>query len=198
MPMPPFPRDLRNAAYRNGKPLFRVQIDAKHIPGDGLHTEVVRVGEPGEIAAFRALANGARIPLVTANNYGEEVEIWSAAFRYYCGRRTIAVWAFTRTLIREWPNIGEGVRAIIRRDLEREFECEDRARESRSDVRWLGDDCDRRAWEEVRALWGGEPPQTTAEQAAIELAEIDREMAALAAKRAELAAIIETEQEQVK
>jgi hypothetical protein len=59
-------------------------------------------------------------------------------------------------LISIWPMLGANTRAVIQRDLEREFESDNNARQSEANYKPLGNDCDRKDWERVRALWKGE------------------------------------------
>lgn len=82
--------------------------------------------------------------------------VWLGAFEYWCGRRTIAVGSFVDTLIESWPHLSERVRNAIQRDLERYFVMDTACRESGDGMRYLGDDCDRALWEQVRKLWQAE------------------------------------------
>jgi len=82
------------------------------------------------------------------------------AFRYYLGRMTIATTCFARDLAKAWPHLDEMVGAMILRELKDEFERDDRERAAPKKKRLfarfpLGQDCDRAAWEKVRAA--GEP-----------------------------------------
>ena len=76
-----------------------------------------------------------------------------AAFRYCMGRQTYIVQACADWLIDIWPMLNENNRAVIQRDLEREFELDDAARAAKDNYKPLGWDCDRKDWERVRALW---------------------------------------------
>jgi len=76
-----------------------------------------------------------------------------AAARYWIGRRTIAATCFAEELAKAWQDIPDKTRTIIRRDLENEFERDDRARDEGGTYHPLGDDCDRQAWEKVREAW---------------------------------------------
>lgn len=98
-----------------------------------------------------------------------ELVFWS--FRYFLGRMTIATCDFAEKLARVYPHLSLHVRELIERDLEREFEKDDEARErmaariakatndeellkARMDACLpLGHDCDRAAWEKVRAAY---------------------------------------------
>ena len=68
---------------------------------------------------------------------------------------TYAVGLFVELLIQHWPILPEPTKALIRRDLEEEFERDDRHRAENPTGLWmpLGHDCDRAEWERVRALW---------------------------------------------
>jgi hypothetical protein len=79
-----------------------------------------------------------------------------SAFRYCVGRQTYVVQACADWLISIWPMLGANTKAVIQRDLEREFEMDDNARMREENYKPLGWDCDRRDWERVRALWKGE------------------------------------------
>lgn len=80
--------------------------------------------------------------------------VWLGAFKYWCGRRTIAVGVFVETLIAAWPNLSERVHKGIQRDLEQAFAEDEKSRADNSIYKPLGDDCDRALWERVRKLWG--------------------------------------------
>jgi len=76
------------------------------------------------------------------------------ATRYVMGRRTGAVHEHCIWLVENWGRIPINQRNIIQRDLEEAFGRDDRARQMGTpDWFWLGDDCDRRSWEGVRALY---------------------------------------------
>lgn len=84
-------------------------------------------------------------------NNDDKADLWIGAFRYYCGRQTIAVHSFTESLIKHWDDIPEGAQAIIRRDLDEAFAEDKRDRERVCEISYrLGHDCDRLAWEKVR------------------------------------------------
>ena len=77
-----------------------------------------------------------------------------AATRYFIGRMTIATCSFAQDeLAKAWPHIPQKTRAIIRRELEEAFRDDDNDREQGASRRTLGWDCDREAWEAVRAAW---------------------------------------------
>ena len=69
--------------------------------------------------------------------------------RYCLGRRSYAVSECTEWLIENWPEIPENTRAIIRNDVEAEFERGMRC----PGMKPLGDDMDRRKWFNVAELW---------------------------------------------
>lgn len=76
------------------------------------------------------------------------------ATRYYTGRMTIHACHFAKfELAPAWPLLPPGIRSIIRRDLEEEFGRDDEARARGDKYLPLGHDCDRAAWECVRAAW---------------------------------------------
>jgi len=81
------------------------------------------------------------------------------SFRYFLGRRTAETCFFAEQLIRLYPALSSTVQGSIRRDLEAIFERDDvqRMQYFKGDRNYggfpLGHDCDRAAWEKVRALW---------------------------------------------
>lgn len=81
----------------------------------------------------------------------DKSDLWIGAFRYYCGRQTIAVHSFTESLIKHWEEIPEGAQTVIRRDLDEAFADDRRDRERNSKYGYrLGHDCDRLAWKKLR------------------------------------------------
>lgn len=85
-------------------------------------------------------------------NDDELITLWIGAFRYYCGRMTYAVSDFCNALIKNWNDVPEMAKAIIRRELEAKFnDAESRA--NGDSYHPLGMDCDRKSWESVRELW---------------------------------------------
>lgn len=83
----------------------------------------------------------------------QEITLWLGATRYYLGRRTYAVSSFCDMLILNWPSFAEQTKNLLIRDVEEEFERDDRARLEARDYKPLGDNCDRESWERVRDLW---------------------------------------------
>lgn len=85
-------------------------------------------------------------------HFGAEMMV-IAATRYFIGRRTISTTVWAQELCAAWEQIPESARNIIRRDLEEAFRRDDAARARGEQHKPLGMDCDREAWEEVRAKW---------------------------------------------
>ena len=76
-----------------------------------------------------------------------------AAFRYSCGRATYVTGVCADWLVEIWPLLTDNTRAVIKRDLEADFESDDKARQNGETFLPLGWDMDRKKWERVRALW---------------------------------------------
>lgn len=74
----------------------------------------------------------------------DELVFWS--FRYFLGRRTIRATAFARELADAWPHLGGSIRRSIERELDDAF----RVDEGATGRGYLGDPCDRAAWQLVR------------------------------------------------
>ena len=88
----------------------------------------------------------------------DQRELIIAAFRYYLGRMTISTCFFARALAKSWTELEDGTRGIIARELEVSFKEDDEARLKKAAGEKtyslpLGWDCDREAWEEVRACY---------------------------------------------
>ena len=85
-----------------------------------------------------------------------------AAVRYCLGRMTYITSDCSEWLVQQWPNIKPSARAVIQRDIDEAFACDDEAREAGDSFRPLGWDCDRAVWQKVRELWapnvGGNAP----------------------------------------
>ncbi len=75
------------------------------------------------------------------------------AFRYCLGRMTYIVNECADWIISNWENFHPGTRVLIENELEEEFVKDDDMRLEQSSYLPLGQDCDRRQWERVRALW---------------------------------------------
>lgn len=94
-----------------------------------------------------------------------DLVFWS--FRYFLGRMTIATVSFAENLAKAWPFLDERVQKLIKRELEHEFELDDRARADRAEKGEqsiykyslpLGMDCDREAWQKVRDAYNANIP----------------------------------------
>ena len=92
----------------------------------------------------------------------EELTLWLGALRYYMGRRTYAVSMFTILLCKHWSSFNKYIKALIIRDVEREFDQD----EQDPDLQVLGHNCDKKDWEKVRSLW---KPNKESEEAIKEL-----------------------------
>lgn len=90
---------------------------------------------------------------MSALKHFRESDVLIAASRYYTGRVTASVHPFCQQLAAAWPEIQPSVRAVIRRDLEDDFQHDDDDRAEGREVKRLGHDCDRESWELVRAAW---------------------------------------------
>lgn len=102
------------------------------------------------------------------NNFTDtpsDLVFWS--FRYFLGRMTIATTSFASNLAKAWPFLDEHVQQLIKRELEYEFELDDRARADKAEKREqsiyksrlpLGMDCDREAWQKVRDAYNANIP----------------------------------------
>jgi len=80
-----------------------------------------------------------------------ELVFWS--FRYSLGRRTAATCDFAECLVSAWAQLNEKYRYPIQSELEEAFEQDAVARVSGERYGRLGMDCDRAAWEKVRAAY---------------------------------------------
>jgi len=76
-----------------------------------------------------------------------------AATRYHLGRMTIATDLFAEDLAKAWDELPDGDKLILQQDIEKAFEWDDiaRAKGIKRIYLPLGMDCDRQAWEKVRA-----------------------------------------------
>lgn len=94
-----------------------------------------------------------------------------AAFRYCLGRMTYIAGVCADWLVDKWPELPPRSKALIRTELDRAFVQDDEDRATGASFKALGWDCDRAAWEKVRALWAGEqPPAQPCEPTPAELA----------------------------
>lgn len=78
------------------------------------------------------------------------------AFRYFLGRMTISVHTFCRELSNAWVDLPEDIQDQIKKELDQEFVCDDRARAMNTKYKPLGMDMDRRSWEMVRNAYANE------------------------------------------
>jgi hypothetical protein len=93
-----------------------------------------------------------------------------AAFRYCLGRSTYITGTCADWLVNKWQELPPHSKALIRTELDRAFVQDDENRATGASFKALGWDCDRAAWEKVRALWAGEqPPAQPCEMAPAEL-----------------------------
>lgn len=75
------------------------------------------------------------------------------AVRYAIGRRSYQVGVTTSWLRCLWHLLDRRIQEIIQRDIEEEFQTAERT----GDYSHFGYECDRREWEDVRALWKPKP-----------------------------------------
>ena len=87
-----------------------------------------------------------------------------AAVRYCLGRMTYITSDCSEWLVQQWPNIKPSARAVIQRDIDEAFACDDEAREAGDSFRPLGWDCDRAVWQKVRELWAPNAALTGAQR----------------------------------
>ena len=80
-------------------------------------------------------------------------ELLCASARYFIGRSTLSTNAFAETLAEVWACLPKWTQGVIRRDLEEAFRGDDIARDAGRAGYYLGQDCDRAAWEKVRQAW---------------------------------------------
>ena len=94
-----------------------------------------------------------------------------AAFRYCAGRMTYISGACAEWVEQKWQEFPPNVQSLIRKELEELFRRDDEDRAMNEPFKALGWDCDRAAWEKVRALWAAEQqPARPVELAPSELA----------------------------
>jgi hypothetical protein len=75
------------------------------------------------------------------------------AVRYAMGRRSYQVGITAQWVRCSWHLLSDHTQQIIKQDIEDEFQRAERT----GDYSDLGDSCDRREWEDVRALWKPKP-----------------------------------------
>lgn len=75
------------------------------------------------------------------------------AFRYYLGRMTIGACCFAKELALAWDSLPQGTQNVIKRELDTEFEWDDKSRADGANHHPLGMDMDRKAWELVRKAY---------------------------------------------
>lgn len=81
----------------------------------------------------------------------QKTTLWLGAFRYYCGRRTHAVYDFCDMLIAAWLELPDRTRMLIQKELAENFQHDDE--QGTFHNKRLGGDVDRQQWDRVRALW---------------------------------------------
>jgi hypothetical protein len=86
-------------------------------------------------------------------NLGRSQLMAVAAVRYCLGRSSYIVGDCADWLIEVWPELTEGTRACIRRDIEQAYQRDDEARSRKDEHLPLGMDIDRVQWNRVRMLW---------------------------------------------
>lgn len=87
-------------------------------------------------------------------NDDQLTDLWVGAFRYYCGRATIAVHSFCESLIEQWENIPRRAKFVIIRDLTASIDDDTKARKINDTFLPLGMDMDRKKWLEVAQAIG--------------------------------------------
>ena len=75
------------------------------------------------------------------------------AVRYATGRMSYQVGVTVDWVVANWARLPDHARLIIQKDLETEFDRDDRSRLTKDKWLPLGHDCDRQQWECVRAMW---------------------------------------------
>lgn len=81
----------------------------------------------------------------------DDLVFWS--FRYFLGRQTIATCQFAEELSKAFPLLNKRVKNLIRRELDRSFQEDDKARKNNEKFLPLGLDCDRQQWQKVREAY---------------------------------------------
>lgn len=93
-----------------------------------------------------------------------------SAFRYCLGRMTYISGTCADWLVDKWAEIPPHAQALIRRELDAAFAQDDEDRATGTSFKALGWDCDRQAWDKVRALWASEQAAAPCELAPAEIA----------------------------
>lgn len=75
--------------------------------------------------------------------------LWIGSFRYYLGRMTISVHSYCDSLVRNWENVPNRAKEVIKRDLAEEIKRDDMQRANGCEFKALGHDCDSQKWREV-------------------------------------------------
>lgn len=81
-----------------------------------------------------------------------------AAFRYCLGRMTYISGVCADWIVANWKNFPPNAQHLIHSEMEAAFIRDDEDRAEGRQLKELGWDCDRKAWEKVRALWVSSPP----------------------------------------
>ena len=76
--------------------------------------------------------------------------LWTASFRYYLGRMTIATHSYGEMLEKHWKDIPKYARKIILRDLEEAIVRDEEDRARKSDYKTLGMDMDSNMWRKLQ------------------------------------------------
>jgi hypothetical protein len=108
---------------------------------------------------MKTAAERRRIVAICNQFEGAPDELVFFSFRYFIGRMTFATCTFAQDLAKAWEFLNERTRTQIERELEDAFKRDDclRAEPNRGSSNYypLGMDCDRAAWELVRAKYKG-------------------------------------------
>lgn len=86
------------------------------------------------------------------NTWGPQGIMAVCAVSYCLGRQTVIAGVCADWLEQVWGTLPEKAKLLIERDVEREFDKDDQARNTGRRL-VLGADCDRAEWERVRKLW---------------------------------------------
>ena len=73
--------------------------------------------------------------------------LWTASFRYYCGRMTAGTHSFCDALLAHWESIPVEARVSIREELRRSIDADEASRRNQNtEFHPLGHSVDRAAW----------------------------------------------------